>query len=183
MIPRGKHTYGPEPKLMGIPEISIGSSIGKFCSIADNLQFILKGTHMIDWVTTYPFQAMWSMNVPLYDIKGIVGVDGDPIIQSPIIIGNDVWIASNVKIKQGVTIGDGAVLATECFVTKDVPPYAVVGGNPAKIIRFRFTERQIKDLLEIKWWDWDDQIIRKMVPLMTSKNIDKFIETVKNINK
>ena len=170
IIPRGKHTYGPEPKMIGVPEIAIGSKIGKFCSIAENLQFIVRGSHMVNWITTYPFQALWDMDVPLNDLPP----------HSPITVGNDVWIAANVKIKQGVTIGDGAILATECFVTKDVPPYALVGGNPAKIIKYRFTEEQIKDLLEIKWWDWEDEEIRKIVPLLVSNNIDKFIEKAKN---
>ena len=168
-IPRGKHTYGPEPKIVGVPEIALGSRIGKFCSIAENLQFIARGSHMMDWVTTYPFQAVWGMDVPLHDLPP----------HSPITIGNDVWIAANVKIKQGVKIGDGAVLATECFVTKDVPPYAVVGGNPAKIIKYRFTEEQIKDLLDIKWWNWEDEEIKKVVPLLVSNNIDEFIKTTK----
>lgn len=180
VVPRGKHTYGPEPIVMGVQEIARGSKIGRYCSIADNLQFIVKGTHMIDWVTTYPFQALWDMDVPLYEINGIKGKVNDLPPASPITIGNDVWIASNVKIKQGVTIGDGAILATECFVTKDVPPYALVGGNPAKIIKYRFTEEQIKDLLKIKWWDWEDEEIRKIVPLLASNNIDKFIEKAKN---
>lgn len=147
--------------------------------IADNLQFIVKGTHMIDWVTTYPFQEVWGMDVPLYEINGIKGRAGDIPPASPITIGNDVWIASNVKIKQGVTVGDGAVLATECFVTKDVPPYAVVGGNPAKIIRYRFTEEQRRELLKIRWWDWEDDKIKEVVPLLLSKDIDKFIEIAK----
>jgi acetyltransferase-like isoleucine patch superfamily enzyme len=168
-IPRGKHTYGPEPKMIGSPEIAIGSKIGKFCSIAENLQFIVRGAHMVDWITTYPFSEMWNMDVPLHDLPP----------HSPIIIGNDVWVAANVKIKQGVTIGDGAVLATECFVTKDVPPYAVVGGNPAKIIKYRFTEDQIKELLEIRWWDWEDEKIKKFVPLFLSKDTNKFIEAAK----
>ena len=174
-VTRGIHTYGPEPQIIGSKEIARGSRIGKFCSIADNLQFIAKGTHMINWVTTYPFQEIWNMDVPLYEIKGIQGVSTDTPPASPIVIGNDVWIASNVKIKQGVTIGDGAVLATECFVTKDVPPYALVGGNPAKIIRYRFTEEQIQALQEIKWWDWEDSKIRAFVPLMVSDNIENFI--------
>jgi acetyltransferase-like isoleucine patch superfamily enzyme len=170
MIPRGKHTYGPEPIIIGVDDIAVGSKIGKFCSIAENLQFIMRGSHMIDWVTTYPFQAVWNMDVPLHDLPP----------HSPIIIGNDVWVAANVKIKQGVTIGDGAILATECFVTKDVPPYAVVGGNPAKIIKYRFTEEQIKDLLKIRWWDWEDEEIKKIVPLLVSNNIDEFIKATKN---
>lgn len=168
-IPRGAHTYGPEPIIQGDAALLAGSSIGKFCSIADNLQLIAKGAHMIDWVTTYPFQALWGLDVPLHALPP----------HSPIHIGNDVWIASNVKIKQGVTIGDGAILATECFVTKDVPPYALVGGNPAKIIRYRFTEEQIQALLEIKWWDWEDSKIRELVPLLVSNNIDEFIQQAK----
>jgi acetyltransferase-like isoleucine patch superfamily enzyme len=183
MIPRGKHTYGPEPQIMGVQEIARGSKIGRYCSIADNLQFIVKGTHMINWVTTYPFQEIWGIDVPLYEINGIKGRAGDPIVDglnSPITIGNDVWIASNVKIKQGVTIGDGAVLATECFVTKDVPPYAVVGGNPAKVIKYRFTEEQIKELLQIKWWNWNDEEVKQAVPLLASSNIDEFIKMAKN---
>jgi len=181
MIPRGKYTYGPEPKIMGVPEIAIGSKIGKFCSLADNLQFICKGTHMPQWVTTYPFNEIWGIDIPLYEINGIKGKVGDAVIQSPIIIGNDVWVTSNVKIKQGITIGDGAVLATECFVTKDVPPYAIVGGNPAKIIKYRFSEEQIKDLLEIKWWDWDVEMVVKAAPLLASENIDEFISYAKNM--
>jgi virginiamycin A acetyltransferase len=180
LIPRGKHTYGPEPKIMGVKELAMGSSIGKFCSIADNLQFIVKGTHMMNWVTTYPFQEVWNLkNIPLNKINGIETKAGDPIppeLASPITIGNDVWIASNVKIKQGVTIGDGAVLATECFVTKDVPPYAIVGGNPAKIIKYRHTEEQIKKLLELKWWDFSDNNILNLTPLLASDKVDEFIE-------
>lgn len=172
MIVRGKHTYGPEPTILGHASILNGSEIGKFCSIADNLQLIAKGAHMIDWVTTYPFRALWKMNVPLHELPST----------SPIIIGNDVWIASNVKIKQGVKIGDGAVLATESFVTKDVPPYAVVGGNPARVIKYRFSEEQIKSLLEVKWWDLEDDDIKKLVPLLTSKNVDGLIEAAKKLD-
>ena len=166
MIPRGKHTYGPEPKIMGHASILTGSTIGKFCSIADNLQLIAKGAHMIDWVTTYPFRVMWKMDVPLHALPP----------HSPIVIGNDVWIASNVKIKQGVIIGDGAVIATESFVTKNVPPYAVVGGNPAKIIKYRFSEDQISSLLKIKWWNWENAKIIQESKLLLGSDLRKFID-------
>tara|TARA_R110000868_G_scaffold381768_1_gene648181 strand:+ start:1231 stop:2460 length:1230 start_codon:yes stop_codon:yes gene_type:complete len=170
LVPRGKHTYGPQPTIKGHSDILIGSSIGSFCSIADNLQFIARGAHMVNWVTTYPFQAMWNMEVPLHDLPD----------HSPIVIGNDVWIAENVKIKQGVTVGDGAVLATECFVTKDVPPYAMVGGNPARIIKYRFTETQIETLLDLKWWNWEDTKIKEIVPYLLSGDVDTFIKIAKN---
>lgn len=107
------------------------------------------------------------MDVPLHELPP----------HSPITIENDVWIASNVKIKQGVKIGDGAVVATESFVTKNVPPYAVVGGNPAKIIKYRFSEEQISALLKIRWWDWEDDKIREKVSLLTSNKIDDFIKS------
>ena len=166
-IPKGKHTYCvTEPQVIGVKSIAIGSSIGSFCSIAPNLQLICRGKHMVDWITTYPFQAMWNMDIPLNDLPE----------HSPITIGNDVWIAENVKILQGVTIGDGAVIATESFVTKDVPPYAMVGGNPTKIIKYRFTDDQIKSLLRIKWWEWPDDKIKQIVPILCTKNIDLFIK-------
>jgi acetyltransferase-like isoleucine patch superfamily enzyme len=165
-IPRGRHTYGPEPILIGRESIAEGSSIGSFCSIADNLQFLIRGAHMINWVSTFPFKVKFGSDVPLHDLPRT----------SPIIIGHDVWIASNVKIKQGVTIGNGAVLAQESFITRDVPPYSVVGGFPAEVIKFRFTKNQIEKLLKIAWWEWSDSRIKECVHLLTSSNIDEFIK-------
>lgn len=166
VIPRGKHTYGPGPEIVGIPSIGAGSQIGSFCSIAPGLKFIFRGKHMTNWVSTYPFRDMWQMDVPLNDLPR----------HAPIIVGNDVWIAANVKILQGVVIGDGAVIATESFVTKDVPSYTIVGGHPADIIRHRFSEHQIAELLEIAWWNWNDEDIKQVVPLLVSHDVDRFIE-------
>ena len=126
---------------------------------------------MINWVSAYPFRVMWKMDVPLNDLSP----------HFPIIIGNDVWIATNVKIQQGVTIGDGAAIAMESFVTKNVPPYAMVGGHPAQIIRYRFSQSQIEHLLKIAWWFWDDEDIRKVVPLLVSNDIDRFIEVAEEL--
>ncbi len=168
-IPMGEHSYGSKPEIIGPPDVakklSQGSKIGRFCSIAPGLKFIFRGKHMVNWVTTYPFKDMWNLDVPLNDLPST----------APIIIGNDVWIASNVSIIQGVTVGDGAVIAQESFVTKNVPPYAMVGGNPAQIIRFRFNDRQISKLLQIAWWFWDDDQIKKVAPFLLSNNIDEFI--------
>lgn len=172
IIPRGRHTYGPDPEIIGVQSISVGSKIGNFCSIAPGLQFIFRGKHMTNWVSTYPFQIMWKMDVPLNDLPP----------HDPIIVSNDVWIATNVKIKQGVKIGDGAVLAMESFITKDVPPYAIAGGHPAEIIKYRFSERQIADLLKIAWWNWTDAEIREVVSLLSSDNIDEFIKAAKGMN-
>jgi acetyltransferase-like isoleucine patch superfamily enzyme len=165
-VPRGKHTYGPHPKIVGVPSLAVGSRIGSFCSIAPGLEFVFRGKHMVNWVSTYPFREKWNMDVPLNDLPA----------HDPIIVGNDVWIATNVKIVQGVTVGDGAVVAMESLVTRDVPPFAMVGGHPARIIRYRFSERQIADLLRIAWWNWPDDEIRAVVPLLTSDDIDGFID-------
>jgi len=175
-IPRGRHTYGPEPELVGpswlINQLAQGSKIGNFCSIAGGLQYIFRGKHMVDWVSTYPFRDMWKMDVPLNSLPPF----------NPIIVGNDVWIATNVKIIQGVKVGDGAVIAQESFVTKDVPPYSMVGGYPAKVIRYRFTESQISELLRIAWWNWDDDTIKKVVPYLVNNDVDDFISIAKKLN-
>ena len=92
------------------------------------------------------------------------------------IIGNDVWISANVTIMSGITIGDGAVIAHNSHVVKNVEPYSVIGGNPAKLIKYRFTPEQIEKLLEIKWWNWDDEKINEFTPLLCNNNIDEFIK-------
>jgi hypothetical protein len=92
-----------------------------------------------------------------------------------IVIGSDVWIGLNVFIGSGVTIGDGAVIGAHAVVTRDVPPYAVAGGNPARVIRYRFSETQIEALLAIRWWDWSDEVVDRYLPLITSPDIDAFI--------
>ena len=162
MVKVGEHTYGAD-KIKLFFKGSGNLTIGEYCSIARGCRVFLGGNHRGEWISTYPLVKQSSYT------KGAVT------------IGNDVWTASHVKIKQGVTIGDGAVIATESFVTKDVPPYALVGGYPAKIIRYRFNKSQIADLLKISWWNWTDEEVRNVVPLMMSKDIDKFISEAKKI--
>ena len=103
---------------------------------------------------------------------------GHPSTKGDIIIGNDIWIADNVTIMSGITIGDGAVIANNSHVIKNVEPYSIVGGNPAKFIKYRFTPKQIKCLLEIKWWYWDDEKINQHTSLLCNENIDDFIKSV-----
>jgi virginiamycin A acetyltransferase len=120
--------------------------IGKFCQIATGVRFVMNGgNHAMSGYTTFPFRAFgqkWK-DVPLKsDVKGDT------------LIGNDVWIGNSATIMPGIKIGDGAIIATNSIVTKDVEPYSIVGGNPAKLIRKRFDEETIQKLLSLKWWDW-----------------------------
>jgi acetyltransferase-like isoleucine patch superfamily enzyme len=120
-------------------------------------------------VTTYPFGYIHKNIFTNFDGKG------HPSTKGEVVIGNDVWIADNVVIMSGVKIGDGAVIANNSHVIKDVEPYSLVGGNPAKFIKYRFTESQIEKLKEIKWWDWDIEKINEFLPLMCNSDIDNFI--------
>ncbi|MEN0046630.1 MAG: CatB-related O-acetyltransferase [Bacteroidota bacterium] len=140
--------------------------IGKFCMIASDVTFIMNGAnHLSDAITSYPFAifgADWSnaMKGKSYPSKGDT------------IIGNDVWIGYGATIMPGVTIGDGAIIATKAVVTKDVEPYSIVGGNPAQLIRKRFSDEKIERLLELKWWDWSLEKITQNVQSLTGKNIE-----------
>jgi acetyltransferase-like isoleucine patch superfamily enzyme len=144
--------------------------IGNFCSIASGVNVWLGGNHRSDWVTTYPFGHIHQ------DVFNTFKGTGHPSTKGDVIIGNDVWIGSNVTIMSGVTIGDGAIIANNSHVIKNVEPYSVVGGNPAKFIKYRFTPEQIENLLQIKWWNWDDDKINKFTPLLCNNNIDEFIK-------
>lgn len=141
--------------------------IGNFCMIASDVIFIMNGAnHLSESISTYPFAIFggdWSnaMDGKKYPTKGDT------------IIGNDVWIGFGATIMPGVHIGHGAIIASKSVVTKDVEPYSVVGGNPAKEIRKRFSAEEIKKLLEICWWDWPIEKITKNVQNLTSNRIDK----------
>jgi acetyltransferase-like isoleucine patch superfamily enzyme len=163
----GKYTYG-DPKIHWANK-DAKLLVGNFCSIAGNVNIYLGGNHRTDWVTTYPFGCVHK------HIFNNFNGDGHPSTKGDVIIGNDVWIGDNVTIMSGVTIGDGVVIANKSHVVKNVEPYSLVGGNPAKLIKYRFTQEQIEKLLEIKWWYWDDEKINKFTPLLCNNNINEFI--------
>jgi len=102
--------------------------------------------------------------------------DGTPCSKGDVVIGSDVWIAQRTTILSGVTIGDGSVVAAGSVVVEDVPCYAIVGGVPARVIKYRFDASTILSLLAIKWWDWPDADIREAVPMLSSPNLDEFVE-------
>ena len=145
--------------------------IGKFCSIADGVRFVF-GEHRIDGVTTFPLKAICFSDCP----------HADALSKGQINIGNDVWISVNSIILSGVTIGDGAVIAAGAVVNQNVPPYAVVGGVPAKLLKFRLNSDQIDSLLRIQWWNWPITKIEDNLELFYS-DVDQFISVHDPIKK
>lgn len=140
--------------------------IGSFCLIASNQTIFPGGNHRPDWSTTYPFGLLHEDLFPLGSINGLFEKGGLPTTKGHVINENDVWIGEGCTIMSGVTIGSGSILAAESIVTKDVPPYMLVGGNPAKHIKPRFQKEIINVLLEISWWDYKDVAINQVCPLL-----------------
>lgn len=158
----GEFTYG-NPRIIDWGE-GAKLTIGKFCSIAGGTTILLGGHHRYDWMTTYPFPSrkdLWP------EAKNITG---QSFTKGNVTIGNDVLLGHECLIMSGVTIGDGAVVGTRAVVTKNVPPYAIVAGVPAKVLRFRFAKKTIIRLLKLKWWNWPEDKIRKNIPVLCSNN-------------
>lgn len=171
MISVGKFTYGDEGiKIINFGENNLKLNIGKFCSIASYVTVFLNANHRTDWVTTYPFGHINQ------DTFNKFNGNGHPTSNGCVNIGNDVWIGQSATIMSGVNIGDGAIIAANSVVTKNVAPYSIVGGNPAKLIKYRFTTEQIAKLLEIQWWNWDDYKINSNLQFLCCDDINIFIE-------
>ncbi|MDI1259749.1 CatB-related O-acetyltransferase [Aquabacterium sp.] len=174
----GRFNYGTQ--YLSIHEWGEGASfsMGSFCSIASNITIFLGGNHRTDWITTFPFGHVFQEQLGGMHIKGHPATKGD------VVIGNDVWIGHHSTIMSGVTIGDGAVIGAHAVVIKNVEPYAIVGGNPAKHVRFRF-EPEICELLgQFKWWELpvDDikAIAEKLSAQPTVELLQALIDTYKN---
>jgi len=164
----GEFTYGT-PKVLSYGEGS-RLRIGRFCSIAVEVQIFLGGEHRSDWVTTYPFPPL-SCDWP--QAEGLVGT---PRSKGDVVIGSDVWIGHGATILSGVTIGNGAVVGAMAVVTRDVPDYAIVAGNPARVVRTRFDDATIARLLEVRWWDWPLERICAAIPALCSDRVEEFLD-------
>jgi acetyltransferase-like isoleucine patch superfamily enzyme len=164
----GKWTYGHHHIQIKLDGAEI--QIGNFCSIAEGVKAYLGGNHRVDWITTYPFGHIH--NTTFNHFKG----EGHPTSKGDIIIGNDVWIGTDVVLMSGIKIGDGSVIGANSVVAKDVPPYTIVVGNPAMVKRQRFSDDDINFLLQLEWWNMDDNIINDIAPMLCSDNIEALKE-------
>ena len=146
----GKFTYGVNQETFLIFRDTDRVSIGHYCSFALGVKIVASGEHNYGAVSSFPFYAYLADR----------GVEKDTFSKGEVRIGNDVWLGARSTVLSGVRISDGAVVAAGAVVTKDVPPYAIVAGVPAQIIKYRFSEQNIKKLLAISWWDWDPEFIK-----------------------
>ena len=149
-----------------------GLKIGKFCSIAEDVNIFLGGNHRPDWVSTFPFPAFSVQHGAIEEYA---------VSRGDVVIGNDVWLCTGAKILSGVTIGNGAVIGAYAVVSRDVEPYAVVAGNPAKTVRDRFSAEDRAQLEQIAWWNWENNAIEDAVPLLCSSELQKFYEYARKI--
>lgn len=162
----GRGTYG-SPRILDYPN-NASLQIGAFTSIAAEVSIFLGGNHHPEWVSTFPFGAMWREHEH----------PEQPCSRGDVVIGNDVWIGRGAMIMSGVTIGDGAVVGAAALVARDVPPYTIVAGNPARVVRQRFAPEIVEKLLAIRWWDWPDDRIRRAAGMLQSPDVERFIAAV-----
>lgn len=143
--------------------------IGNYCSIGSGAVFMMAGNqgHNTEWISTFPFY--FQANIFKNAKNGFVKAGNT-------VIGNDVWIGSEAMIMSGITIGDGAIIAARSVVVKDVAPYAVVGGNPAILIKSRFENKEIEQLITMKWWKWKEEKVKENMPLICSSKIKELWE-------
>ena len=161
----GRFTYGAPRLLLWDEHERI--RIGSFCSIADEVTIFGGGEHRTDWITTFPLRI--ALGDPL------AGKDGHPATRGLTRIGNDVWLGYRAVVLSGVTVGDGGVVGAGAVVASDVPPYAIVAGNPARIVRYRFPQEVVAKLLELRWWDWPLEKIRRHLDILCSPDFSRLL--------
>lgn len=156
----GRGTYGV-PNILEWPG-GTTLRVGSFCSIAEDVTIVLGGNHRVDRITTFPFS---ELGAPAREIVGHPASRGD------VVIGNDVWIGTKALILSGVRVGDGAVVGAGAVVSRDVSPYGIVVGNPARLVRTRFPPEEVAVLLALEWWNWDDAKLRAATPHLLNNSV------------
>jgi acetyltransferase-like isoleucine patch superfamily enzyme len=141
-------------------------TIGRYCSFADSVAIFLGGNHRTDWVSTYPFSDFPELWPEARGQGSTLSTRGD------VAIGSDVWVGAGATILSGITVGHGAVIGARAVVTKDVPPYTVIGGNPATVLKLRFDEATIAALLELAWWELPREAVARLAPLLQSADVE-----------
>ena len=175
----GRFTYGT--KRMKVIDWGEGSNltIGSFCSVASGLRILMGGNHHTDWISMFPFGVLHQdvfTNIPPQSGKVLrKGSKGD------VQIGHDVWIGMDVTIMSGVTVGDGAAIAANATVAKDIGPYEIWGGNPAKLIRKRFDDETIAALIALKWWSLPLEEIKEISPVLCERPSPEALATLKDM--
>jgi acetyltransferase-like isoleucine patch superfamily enzyme len=171
----GRFTYGYEK--MNIKQWGEGASlkIGSFCSLAENLTILLGGNHRVDWATTFPFGHIFQ------DDLGGEDISGHPMSKGDVFIGSDVWIGRSTTIVSGVRVEDGAVIAANSHIVKDIGAYEIWGGNPARFIRKRFGSDVIEGLLRLKWWDLEIDVVREIAPLLSQCPTIEILKTIEKV--
>lgn len=144
--------------------------VGKFCSIGSNVTVYLGGEHHVEWISTYPFGHLHT------EIFNKVKGENQPTSKGNVIIENDVWIGDNVTIMSGSHISSGVVISANSFVSGYIKPYSVYGGNPARFCYYRFPKEIIKKLLQIEWWNWTEDRINELSPVLCSVDYSKILD-------
>lgn len=157
----GRHTYGVKRSSFHGPRRYCDVSVGAFCSIAPEVLFMPAADHDMTTIANYP------MGPRLFDCMGACEYMTG---KGPIVIGNDVWIGRRAIVLSGVTVGDGAIIGAGAVVSRDVPPFAVAAGNPARVVRYRFTDEEIEMLLDLAWWHWPEDRIREEADLFLGRS-------------
>lgn len=172
LVKAGRMVYGDYS--IGVPTIKAYAydpsklSIGRFSSLSETSVVMIGGEHAVDRITTFPHRIQWGL-------PG-AGEDGIPVQRGDTVIGSDVWLCQRSFVRGGVTIGHGAIVGAGTIVTRDVPAFAIVAGNPARIVRYRYSEEEIAALLEIRWWDWSRAEVLEAVPHLQDRSVAAFIE-------
>jgi acetyltransferase-like isoleucine patch superfamily enzyme len=173
---RGRHSYGLEHLRIYHWGDATRLHIGSFCSIASDVRVLLGGNHRLDWSTTFPFGHVETTRFPAGSVNG---TSGHPESRGDVVIENDVWIGHGCLLLSGSRLADGSVLAAGTVLAGETEPFGVYAGNPARLIRKRFSDAVISELLDIRWWEFEDATVNEIVPLLQSQPTPEILQMIR----